>query len=134
MPRLKNRVGHALNCTRVRKFSKKLVRFITGVSLGELVLLSTNSPPKLRQQRRTIIKNLSIILALIIGATVLLAGAFHYERDADMRHAFSVCNSSRVNDTPSESLCAEILDYYHLDFICQDANKSTENTCKVERI
>lgn len=80
------------------------------------------------------IRSLSLVILLLSLAIVLFSVAFNYQENADMRHAFSVCNSSRVNDTPSEELCGEILDYYHLDFVCKEANKSSQNTCVVERI
>lgn len=47
--------------------------------------------------------------------------------------AYEMCNDARIYDTVKEDTCGEILDYYNLEFRCEESNKNSTTKCQVER-
>lgn len=78
-------------------------------------------------------KTLLFVNVLLV---IVAAGLFHLVDNMPVREkvAYEMCQSSRMYDTVSEETCGEVLDYYGLDFVCEEANKLETNHCKVEEI
>lgn len=78
-------------------------------------------------------KNLIIIISLLSLSVVGLAIAYQVKPgQTPLEYTYEMCNSSRQFDTPSEAMCGDLQDFYHVEFICKQLNKLPTNECHVE--
>jgi hypothetical protein len=74
---------------------------------------------------------ITLLLALVIGLGIGYVINIHATEKAAFE-VYTTCNESRMSDTINETKCGDLQDKYGIEFLCEQRNNLSTNTCWTE--